>query len=120
MAGHLHAFNRADVLRLVNEAGLEPRGEMTDPLPYEHHAFFGGAAKGAVKWAVRAGLHKVGVAQRPLRCTTRCWLRAREAPTVDGRQRLVDRVGVSTGALGLELGEPLGRELAGVLLFDPL
>ena len=48
----------------MNEAGLEPRGEMTDPLPYEHHAFFSGAAKGTVKWAVRAGLHKVGLAQR--------------------------------------------------------
>jgi len=63
-AGHLHAFNRADVLRLVREAGLEPRGEITDPLPYEHHAFFGGAAKGAVKWAVRAGLHRAGLAER--------------------------------------------------------
>jgi SAM-dependent methyltransferase len=63
-AGHLHAFNRADVLRLVNEAGLEPRGEMTDPLPYEHHAFFSGAAKGAVKWAARQAMHKAGVAER--------------------------------------------------------
>jgi SAM-dependent methyltransferase len=63
-AGHLHAFNRADVLRLVREAGLEPRGELTDPLPYEHHAFFSGAAKGAVKWAVRSGLHRVGRAER--------------------------------------------------------
>jgi SAM-dependent methyltransferase len=63
-AGHLHAFNRADVLRLIGEAGLEPRAELTDPLPYEHHAFFGGAAKGAVKWATRAAMHKVGVAER--------------------------------------------------------
>ncbi|HEX5618872.1 MAG TPA: class I SAM-dependent methyltransferase [Solirubrobacteraceae bacterium] len=63
-AGHLHAFNRADVLRLVCEAGLEPRGELTDPLPYEHHAFFSGAAKGAVKWAARSALHRVGVAER--------------------------------------------------------
>jgi SAM-dependent methyltransferase len=63
-AGHLHAFNRVDVLRLVREAGLEPRGEMTDPLPYEHHAFFSGAPKGAIKWAVRAALHKMGVAER--------------------------------------------------------
>jgi SAM-dependent methyltransferase len=63
-AGHLHAFNRADVLRLVTEAGLQPRGELTDPLPYEHHAFSAGAAKGAVKWALRATMHKVGVAER--------------------------------------------------------
>jgi SAM-dependent methyltransferase len=63
-AGHLHAFNRADVLRLVREANLEPRGELTDPLPYEHHAFFSGAAKGRVKWAVRTAVHRAGVAER--------------------------------------------------------
>jgi len=63
-AGHLHAFNRTDVLRLIDEAGLQPRGELTDSLPYEHHAFFGGAAKGAVKWAARTAMHKAGVAER--------------------------------------------------------
>jgi SAM-dependent methyltransferase len=63
-AGHLHAFNRADVLRLVSEAGLEPREELTDPLPYEHHAFFGGPLKGGMKWATRAILHRAGLAQR--------------------------------------------------------
>jgi len=63
-AGHLHAFSRADVLGLVREAGLEARAEMTDPLPYEHHAFFGGATKGAIKWAVRAAAHRAGVAER--------------------------------------------------------
>ena len=63
-AGHLHAFNRADVLRLVTQAGLQPRGELTDPLPYEHHAFFAGASKGAIKWAVRAAAHRVGAAER--------------------------------------------------------
>lgn len=63
-AGHLHAFNRADVLRLVEEAGLQPQGELTDPLPYEHHAFFGGPARGALKWAARAAMHRAGVAER--------------------------------------------------------
>jgi SAM-dependent methyltransferase len=63
-AGHLHAFNRGDVRKLVREAGLHPRGELTDPLPYEHHAFFSGAAKGAVKWAARHTMHKAGVAER--------------------------------------------------------
>jgi SAM-dependent methyltransferase len=63
-AGHLHAFNRADVRKLVREAGLQPRGEITDPLPYEHHAFFGGAARGAVKWAARMVMHRAGVAER--------------------------------------------------------
>ena len=63
-AGHLHAFDRTDVLRLLTDAGLRPRGELTDPLPYEHHAFFGGAARGAVKWAARTAMHKAGVAER--------------------------------------------------------
>ena len=63
-AGHLHAFNRADVLKLVTKAGLEPRGELTDPLPYEHHAFFAGAVRGAAKWLTRAAMHRAGVAER--------------------------------------------------------
>jgi hypothetical protein len=63
-AGHLHAFNRADVLRLVRAAGLQPRGEISDPLPYEHHAFFAGAIKGGAKWMTRAAIHRVGAAER--------------------------------------------------------
>ena len=63
-AGHLHAFNRADVLRLVKEAGLHPREELTDPLPYDHHAFFGGAMKGGAKWLTRAAMHRLGLAER--------------------------------------------------------
>ena len=63
-AGHLHAFSRKDVLRLMREAGLEPRAELTDPLPYEHHAFFGGAIKGGAKWALRAAMHRLGIAER--------------------------------------------------------
>lgn len=63
-AGHLHAFNRADVLELVREAGLEPRRDLTDPLPYEHHAFFAGALKGRAKWLTRALMHRLGVAER--------------------------------------------------------
>jgi len=38
-------------------------GELTDPLPYAHHAFFAedvkGRAKAAAKWAVRAAAWKV-------------------------------------------------------------
>src|SRR3954470_24342368 len=43
---------------------------------------------------------------------------AGEAPALGGRvglaQHLGHRVGVGAGLLGLELGEPLGRELTGV------
>ena len=63
-SGHLHAFSRASLDALVTDAGLRARAELTDPLPYEHHAFFGGRPKGAVKWAVRAALHRLGVAER--------------------------------------------------------
>jgi SAM-dependent methyltransferase len=63
-AGHLHAFNRAALQALIREAGLEPRHELTDPLPREHHAFHAGPAKGALKWAVRAAVHRTGAAER--------------------------------------------------------
>ena len=57
--GHLHAFDRAAVRALVAGAGLRRHGELTDPLPYAHHAFFGDRRSAAVKWAVRAGTHRL-------------------------------------------------------------
>jgi SAM-dependent methyltransferase len=56
--GHLHALNRGHVRDWIDGAGLQVAGELSDPLPREHHAFFAGSAKGraaaAAKWAVRA------------------------------------------------------------------
>jgi SAM-dependent methyltransferase len=63
-AGHLHAFNRADVHRLVREAGMTVREEISDPLSYELVSFFSGAAKGAAKFAARTTLHRLGLAER--------------------------------------------------------
>jgi SAM-dependent methyltransferase len=63
-AGHLHAFNRADVRRLVREAGMTVRDEISDPLPYEMVSFFSGVTKGRLKWATRTALHRFGVAER--------------------------------------------------------
>ena len=61
--GHLHFFSRASVRGLVAEAGLEVQSELTDPLPYAHHAFFadglGARSRAAAKWAVRAAAHRV-------------------------------------------------------------
>jgi SAM-dependent methyltransferase len=61
--GHLHAFSRADVRELIAGAGLERRAELTDPLPYAHHAFFASGAVAragaAAKWGVRAAVHRV-------------------------------------------------------------
>jgi len=59
-AGHLHAFDRAAVTALGAGAGLRVRAELTDPLPYAHHAFFATTraqrTRAAVKWALRAAL----------------------------------------------------------------
>ncbi len=56
--GHLHAFDREAVRALLAGAGLAPVAELTDPLPYAHHAFFAGGpaarARARSKWAVRA------------------------------------------------------------------
>jgi SAM-dependent methyltransferase len=61
--GHLHAFSRADVLELVAGAGLVVQAELTDPLPYAHHAFFaespGARLAARAKWAIRAATHRV-------------------------------------------------------------
>jgi SAM-dependent methyltransferase len=63
-AGHLHAFDRTALQAQLTSAGLQPRDELTDPLPYEHHAFFAGAPKGVAKWATRTTLHRLGLAER--------------------------------------------------------
>ena len=56
--GHIQAFDRAAVHALLDGAGLVLAGELSDPLPLEHHAFFAAAraarATAAVKWGVRA------------------------------------------------------------------
>ena len=61
--GHLHAFARADVRELISDAGLVVQAELTDPLPYAHHAFFADSAAARLaagaKWAVRATAHRV-------------------------------------------------------------
>lgn len=61
--GHLHAFDRAAVRALVAGAGLRVLGELGDPLPREHHAFFassvGARLAASAKWALRAAVYKV-------------------------------------------------------------
>jgi SAM-dependent methyltransferase len=51
--GHLHALSRRSVARWLAATGLEPAAELSDPLPLEHHAFFGDRRRAAAKWAVR-------------------------------------------------------------------
>ena len=61
--GHLHALNRDDVRGWIDGAGLKVAGELSDPLPFAHHAFFAqdavARAKAAVKWGVRAAAWKI-------------------------------------------------------------
>lgn len=54
--GHLHAFDRAQVHALLAQTGLTPLADLSDPLPYAHHAFFGAKLPAAIKWAVRYAL----------------------------------------------------------------
>ncbi len=54
--GHLHAFDRAQVHALLAGAGLTPVAELSDPLPYAHHAFWSPPAPAAARWAARAAL----------------------------------------------------------------
>ena len=55
--GHIQFFDRAAVHALVRVAGLRVAAELSDPLPYAHHAFFaetrGERAAAALKTAAR-------------------------------------------------------------------
>ncbi|MGH2946235.1 MAG: class I SAM-dependent methyltransferase [Solirubrobacteraceae bacterium] len=66
--GHLHELGRDDVRGWLAAARLQARAELADPLPYEHHAFFGNQPKAAAKWAVRSAAHRLapGAAERLL------------------------------------------------------
>lgn len=71
--GHLQRLSRSAVHAIVEEAGLRladgsrgglrVAGELEDPLPLAVQRFFaptpGARAKASVKWAVRAGLHRL-------------------------------------------------------------
>lgn len=54
--GHVQAFSRSDVHALLSAAGLQVVADLADPLPREHHTFFGGSP---AKWLVRAAAHRV-------------------------------------------------------------
>jgi SAM-dependent methyltransferase len=58
-AGHLHAYSRTSLHAQLRTAGLAPRHDLSDPLPYEHHAFFSTPVKAAVKHTVRATAHRL-------------------------------------------------------------
>lgn len=64
--GHLQRLDREAVRAFVARAGLSIAAELDDPLPLEVHRFFAtsrrGRAAGTLKWATRAGVHRVAPA----------------------------------------------------------
>jgi SAM-dependent methyltransferase len=57
--GHIQFFDRAAVRSLVRVAGLTVAAELSDPLPYAHHAFFAATRSGRLAAAVKAGVRRV-------------------------------------------------------------
>jgi SAM-dependent methyltransferase len=57
--GHVQFFDRASIHALLAAADLAPVASLSDPLPFEHHAFFGRRRAAAVKWAVRRVLWRL-------------------------------------------------------------
>ncbi|HEV3046470.1 MAG TPA: class I SAM-dependent methyltransferase [Solirubrobacteraceae bacterium] len=68
--GHLQRLDREGARAIVAAAGLRVVAELEDPLPLAVHRFFArgaaGNARAGVKWAARAGLHRLapGLARR--------------------------------------------------------
>ena len=56
--GHVHFLDRAAVHELAAGAGLRVEAELTDPLPYAHHAFFAASAPARARAAVKAGVRR--------------------------------------------------------------
>ena len=62
-AGTAACTTRSGISALIAGAGLKITGELSDPLPRAHHAFFAegssARAKASAKWAVRAAAWKL-------------------------------------------------------------
>ena len=56
--GHVQFFKRADVRALLRVAGLRVAAELSDPLPYAHHAFFAGTRGERATAAVKTGVRR--------------------------------------------------------------
>jgi SAM-dependent methyltransferase len=56
--GHVQFFDRAAVHALVRVAGLRVAAELSDPLPYAHHAFFAGTRGERARAALKSGVRR--------------------------------------------------------------
>jgi SAM-dependent methyltransferase len=87
--GHLHAFDRAAIRALCAGAGLTVEAELTDPLPYDHHAFFArdtpARARAAVKTAVRRAAFRLSPRRAERLFTVHYACLARTRPGGSGR-----------------------------------
>ena len=64
--GHIQFLDRAAVHALVAAAGLAVAAELSDPLPYAHHAFFAASRPARARAALKAGVRRAlwGVSPR--------------------------------------------------------
>jgi SAM-dependent methyltransferase len=65
--GHVQILDRAAVRRLAAEAGLHVEAELTDPLPFAHHAFFAGSRPARARAALKAGVRRAAWRAAPRR-----------------------------------------------------
>jgi SAM-dependent methyltransferase len=56
--GHVQFFDRTAVHALIRVAGLRLGGELSDPLPYAHHAFFAATPAARATAALKAGVRR--------------------------------------------------------------
>ena len=56
--GHIQFFDRAAVHALIRVAGLTVAAELSDPLPYAHHAFFAESPRARAAAALKAGVRR--------------------------------------------------------------
>jgi SAM-dependent methyltransferase len=58
--GHIQFFDRKAVHALVRVAGLRIAAELSDPLPYAHHAFFADTRGARAVAAAKTGVRRLG------------------------------------------------------------
>ena len=65
--GHIQFFDRGHVRALAQAAGLRITAELSDPLPYTHHAFFASSPAARGRAALKAGVRRVAWRAAPRR-----------------------------------------------------
>jgi len=65
--GHVHAFDRAGIRAVCSAAGLAVEAELTDPLPYAHHAYFARDASARARAALKTAVRRAAFRASPQR-----------------------------------------------------